>query len=366
VLRSTSDAKTQRLGSASLFIDPSNGDSFYYPTDRRYTKKGVWAKVKDGVATVGVSEAYLDSSAEMVFVNPAGKGTTRDVGDPVADLETTDDVGELASPVSGEIVDSNQQLEDDLTALKTDPYESGWIVRIRLDDPTQVDQMLSASDYVATLPDDQKPGSDLTPLRSPTPRPPTPLKSPTPPTPESVITDFEVVSGSTRDVGCPANMIKWPLDLNSGAGGKFVYLCVRWGTSDGLSGLAIAGPDTDDEGRLVPGKAPDGCDATDLNVGAGGYYLYLCSTGVSADPTEAINDLELDTPGDPATDDFCPADYGYSAVGPASQHSKTINTKGVVDTVNGDLNQGAGGRWIYICQLNQDTGNRPGETMPGR
>jgi hypothetical protein len=290
-------------------------------------------------------------------------------------LESADGNGDLDSPVSGEVVDINPSAadhpsDDPPLAQNDDPYESGWYLRIKLDDPSEVDKMLSAADYIASLPNSQKPNA--APLQPG--NPPTPLHAPVTPGPtidpaNKWVIDFEVVSGTSRAVGCDnvgqqgkayeqGAFEKIPYDLNAGAGGKFVYLCVHWASGDprdignaGISWMSVSGPATDDSGRPVPGQVPRNCDSTDLNDGAAGDYLYLCGSGGQTG-TGIIHDTEVVTSAQkPSADGICRRSWDLvkPASGGDSGNSSTIDTHGSVDTVDGDLNQGSGGPWIYLC-----------------
>ncbi|MFZ0141304.1 MAG: hypothetical protein WAL70_09485 [Aeromicrobium sp.] len=371
----TSKSTPSRLGSASLFIDPSDSGQFFnYPEDRRYTKDGVWAKVENGVATIGLSDAFLDSFGKLVLVNvEVPQGEDVDVGDPVVSLESADGNGDLDSPVSGEVVETNSSIDgpsddQDLTSQNDDPYESGWYLRIKLDDPSEVDKMLSAADYIASLPNSQKPNA--APIRPG--NPPTPLHAPVTPGPtidpaNKYVIDFEVVSGTSRWVECDnvgqqerngGSFEKIPYDLNAGAGGKFVYLCVEWASGDprdikneGISWMSVSGPATNDSGRPVPGQVPRYCDPTDLNDGAAGDYLYLCGSG-GVTGEGIIHDLEVVTSAQkPSADGICRRSWDLvkPASGGDTGNSSTVDTHGSVATVDSDLNQGSGGPWIYLC-----------------
>ena len=375
-LGSTSKDKPRNLGSASLFIDPSSGAPFFnYPDDRRYTKDGIWAQAKNGVATIGLSDAYLDSAGEMVFAQPTvNQGDDVDAGDPVATLESSNEVGELDSPVTGEVVETNPSLDGgEAQSVNSDPYGSGWFVRIKLDDPAQMDRLLSAADYIATLPDRQKPNAQ--PLRPA--NPPTPLETTQPAdelqNPTKHLVDFEVVSGTKvngrvptvncRGLGQRLNegtFVKLTDDLNQGAGGAYIYLCLRWSTSrsdPGIRNLSISGPVLDSNGQPVPGQAPrvrqsdtESCDGTDLNQGAGGDYLYLCMYGVQRSGS-GIRDVEVRSYDQRPTDP-CPQ---WTVVGPDRRNPRSIDPHGAIDSVTGDLNQGSGGKWIYLCVLPPDS-----------
>jgi glycine cleavage system H protein len=122
-----------------------------YPDDLLYHSEHDWARVEDGQATLGITWYAQDALGEVVFCEPPGVGTTVTKDEPYAEVESVKAVSEVIAPLSGEIIEINEALEDGPEAINDDPYGSGWIVKIRLTDPSEVEELLDAAAYAAGL-----------------------------------------------------------------------------------------------------------------------------------------------------------------------------------------------------------------------
>ena len=122
-----------------------------YPADLRYHPEHDWARVKDGHATLGITWYAQDALGEVVFFEPPSLGATLVKDTPYAEVESVKAVSDVVAPLSGEIVEVNEALAEDPHPINEDPYGEGWIVKVRLSDPSEPDALMDADSYKATL-----------------------------------------------------------------------------------------------------------------------------------------------------------------------------------------------------------------------
>jgi glycine cleavage system H protein len=122
-----------------------------YPDDLLYHAEHDWAKVQDGVATFGITWFAQEALGEVVFFDPPEVGTTVTANDFYAEVESVKAVSDVIAPLSGEIVEVNTALADDTEAINEDPYGEGWMVKVKLSDPSEVDDLLDRDTYVSGL-----------------------------------------------------------------------------------------------------------------------------------------------------------------------------------------------------------------------
>jgi glycine cleavage system H protein len=119
------------------------------PAELKYTNDHEWVRVEDGVATVGITNYAQDALGDVVFVDLPEVGAEVSAGDSVGEVESTKSVSDVYSPLSGEVVEVNEDLEDEdnLTAVNQDPYGRGWMFKIKLSDPAELDGLMDAEAY---------------------------------------------------------------------------------------------------------------------------------------------------------------------------------------------------------------------------
>ena len=119
------------------------------PEHLRYSKDHEWVAYDEdaGVATVGITDYAQGELGDVVFVELPGVGAPVVAHSVCGTIEAVKAVAELFAPVSGEVVDVNAVLEDHPETLNADPYEEGWMIRIRLADPDELDDLLDAAGY---------------------------------------------------------------------------------------------------------------------------------------------------------------------------------------------------------------------------
>jgi len=117
------------------------------PSDRRYTKEHEWVRVEDKMGTVGITDYAQDQLGDIVYVDLPSVGTQVKQLEKLGEIESVKAVSDLYSPVSGELVEVNQGVNDRPELVNQSPYEEGWLVRVRLADPAELDNLLTAKQY---------------------------------------------------------------------------------------------------------------------------------------------------------------------------------------------------------------------------
>ena len=122
-----------------------------YPEDLKYHPEHDWARIDGDSATLGITWFAQDSLGEIVFFDPPAVGTSISKDTPYAEVESVKAVSDVIAPLSGEIVEVNLALGDSPDAINNDPYGEGWMVKVRLSDESEKDQLLDAAGYQSTL-----------------------------------------------------------------------------------------------------------------------------------------------------------------------------------------------------------------------
>lgn len=122
-----------------------------YPKDLRYDREHEWVKVDGDVATIGISEFAQDQLGEVVYVDLPAVGDEIIAGESFGEVESVKSVSELFSPVSGDIIEVNEALGDAPETVNEDCYGDGWMVKLKMADPAQTDDLMSADEYEAFI-----------------------------------------------------------------------------------------------------------------------------------------------------------------------------------------------------------------------
>lgn len=117
------------------------------PKDNKYAKSHEWVNVEAGVATIGISEYAQDELGDVVFVDLPQVGSQIESGDEFGSIESVKAVSELFAPVSGEVVEINENLADRPELVNSDPWGDGWMLRIKVSDESELDNLMSAEEY---------------------------------------------------------------------------------------------------------------------------------------------------------------------------------------------------------------------------
>lgn len=122
-----------------------------YPDDLKYHPEHDWARVDGDSATLGITWYAQDSLGEIVFFDPPEVGATITKDEPYSEVESVKAVSDVVAPVSGEITAVNADLADNPEKINEDPYNEGWLVQVKLTDPSELDDLMDASTYEGTL-----------------------------------------------------------------------------------------------------------------------------------------------------------------------------------------------------------------------
>jgi glycine cleavage system H protein len=121
------------------------------PAELKYTAEHEWIRVEGDEIVIGVSEFAQGELGDVVFIEIETEGETLSVGDTFGTIEAVKTVSDLYMPVDGEVVKVNPALEDTPELVNSEPFEGGWMIRVKMDDPTQLDGLMSADEYSALI-----------------------------------------------------------------------------------------------------------------------------------------------------------------------------------------------------------------------
>ena len=125
-----------------------------YPQDLLYHPEHDWVRLDPAdqeLATFGITWYAQDALGEVVFFDPPAVGAMVEAGDSYTEVESVKAVSDVVAPMSGEVVEVNEELGDGPEAINGDPYGAGWMVKVRLSDVSEKDDLLDAAAYEATL-----------------------------------------------------------------------------------------------------------------------------------------------------------------------------------------------------------------------
>ena len=122
-----------------------------YPDDLKYHTEHDWARIEGDTATLGITWYAQDQLGEVVFFDPPAVGTQISKDSPYAEVESVKAVSDVIAPLSGEIVEVNEALKDSPEQINEDSYGEGWLVKIKLADPSEADSLLDAGSYTSSL-----------------------------------------------------------------------------------------------------------------------------------------------------------------------------------------------------------------------
>jgi len=126
-----------------------------YPDDLLYHPDHDWARIDPAdpaLATLGITWYAQDSLGEVVFFDPPAVGSTLAKDSSYAEVESVKAVSDVIAPLSGEIVEVNDALSENAAMINEEPYDAGWLVKVRMSDPSERDALMDAAAYMASLP----------------------------------------------------------------------------------------------------------------------------------------------------------------------------------------------------------------------
>jgi len=124
-----------------------------YPEDLRYHPEHDWARIEGDTATFGVTWYAQDSLGEVVFFDPPEVGSTTTKDEPYTEVESVKAVSDVIAPLSGEVTEVNAAAGENPELINTDPYGEGWMVKVKLSDPSEADSLLDVAAYKELLAD---------------------------------------------------------------------------------------------------------------------------------------------------------------------------------------------------------------------
>jgi glycine cleavage system H protein len=122
-----------------------------YPDDLKYHSEHDWARVDGDTATLGITWYAQDQLGEVVFFDPPEVGKTISKDEAYAEVESVKAVSDVIAPLSGEITEVNEALKDAPEQINEDPYGEGWLVKVKLSDPSEVDSLMDSESYQSSL-----------------------------------------------------------------------------------------------------------------------------------------------------------------------------------------------------------------------
>ena len=122
-----------------------------FPSELKYTSDHEWVRVDGSEATIGITDFAQSELGDVVFVEIETVGESIDSGEVFGTVEAVKTVSDLFMPVDGEITEMNEDLEDNPEKVNEDPYGDGWMIKIQLSDPSQIDGLMDADAYKASI-----------------------------------------------------------------------------------------------------------------------------------------------------------------------------------------------------------------------
>ena len=121
------------------------------PAELKYPKEHEWIRVEGEEAYVGITDYAQSQLGDIVFVEVETEGDNLEAGDTFGSIEAVKTVSDLYMPISGEVLEFNSELEDQPDLVNKDPYGKGWIIKVKVEDEAQLDGLLSADAYKASI-----------------------------------------------------------------------------------------------------------------------------------------------------------------------------------------------------------------------
>lgn len=117
------------------------------PSNLKYTKDHEWIKIEDDIATIGITDFAQSELGDIVYVDVDTLDETVEIEAVFGSVEAVKTVSDLFMPLTGEIIELNEALEDDPELVNTDPYEAGWMIKVKISDLSQINNLLDAEAY---------------------------------------------------------------------------------------------------------------------------------------------------------------------------------------------------------------------------
>lgn len=118
-----------------------------FPDELKYTEEHEWVLVEEDVATIGITDFAQEQLGDVVFVELPEVGDELEMGKTFGVVESVKAVSDIYAPVTGEVVEVNDELPDEPEILNSSPYDDGWMIKIKLTDPSELDELMDAAAY---------------------------------------------------------------------------------------------------------------------------------------------------------------------------------------------------------------------------
>ncbi|MBA3060884.1 MAG: glycine cleavage system protein GcvH [Thermodesulfovibrionales bacterium] len=127
-----------------------------YPEDLKYHKEHTWVRVSGKKATIGITDYAQDALGDIVYIDLPETDTTIEANSELAEIESTKATSSVISPVSGTVIEVNDDLSESPEIINEEPYGKGWIAIIEIDDASEVDDLMDAADYAKYVEEEAK------------------------------------------------------------------------------------------------------------------------------------------------------------------------------------------------------------------
>ena len=117
------------------------------PENLKYAESHEWVRLEGDIATVGITDHAQAELSDVVFVDLPSVGAILPVGDPAAVVESVKAASDIYSPITGEVVEVNEELGNDPALVNSDPYGSGWIYKVKISEPSELEDLMDAAAY---------------------------------------------------------------------------------------------------------------------------------------------------------------------------------------------------------------------------
>ena len=121
------------------------------PENLKYSADHEWISVEGEIATIGITDYAQKELGDIVFVDVTSEGETFATGDVFGTIEAVKTVSDMMMPISGEVIEFNSELESDAAVINSDPYGKGWIIKVKMSDPSEVSGLMDAETYLAHI-----------------------------------------------------------------------------------------------------------------------------------------------------------------------------------------------------------------------
>jgi len=124
-----------------------------HPTDRKYAATHEWCRADGDTVAIGLTQHAVDQLTDLVYVDLPAPGSAVTAGSPFGEVESVKAVSEINAPVSGQVVERNEIVTNDPANISLDPHGNGWLIKVKMSDPAELDALMDAAAYDASLAD---------------------------------------------------------------------------------------------------------------------------------------------------------------------------------------------------------------------